>query len=514
MFELIKSMSMAEKRYFKIFANRHTIGTQNNYITLFDLIEQMDTFDVVVLAHQLEEKNISSKHLSSDKNYLYNLILRGLSAFYAGKTIGLRIKELLHQVEILFERGLYTHCLTLMKKARTQAQKYNLYPLLIEISYWERLALSHLGQIEKVGKVLQQTMEDMAWMDNMHAFMKLYYEMLALEQKIPEARTEEEVAVLDAFMAHPFLEDESIPLSFQAKLHYWRIYAKYYHCVNDREKELSAYEHLLSLMDVNNNYAEEFPDEYVSVYGRILNLKFHINDDAFQNSLTYFRDFPKRIKKAKRSVEARVMTMSNSIEISRLIIHRKFHQAKDLLPSIHDILYRFRNRMTRGDQLAFNYLFAYVRLAHGDYKQALGFINIILNEYNYADRPALFAYSEILNLVIHYHLGNYSVIKYKSGSVRRMLKKEGRLHGIETSLLNLFNKLSRGDMKGKEFELKQMKSFSEEIRMLLNQKFERKALENFDSLHWLESTINNRTMAENSADSAPSPLDTEVLSQT
>lgn len=46
-FILIKNLTMSEKRYFKIFSERHTIGEQNKYIALFDeldkAVEENDT---------------------------------------------------------------------------------------------------------------------------------------------------------------------------------------------------------------------------------------------------------------------------------------------------------------------------------------------------------------------------------------------------------------------------------------------------------------------------------------
>ncbi len=43
--ELIKSLNKSEKRYFKVFSSRHTIGEENSYIKLFDFIDKMDEYD-------------------------------------------------------------------------------------------------------------------------------------------------------------------------------------------------------------------------------------------------------------------------------------------------------------------------------------------------------------------------------------------------------------------------------------------------------------------------------------
>jgi hypothetical protein len=50
--ELIKHMSKSEKRYFKVLSSRHTIGEENNYIVLFDFIEnQIEYNEEKIFSH-------------------------------------------------------------------------------------------------------------------------------------------------------------------------------------------------------------------------------------------------------------------------------------------------------------------------------------------------------------------------------------------------------------------------------------------------------------------------------
>ncbi|MBL0342180.1 MAG: hypothetical protein IPP71_15465 [Bacteroidetes bacterium] len=45
LFRLIKSLTTAEKRYFKIFAARHTIGDKNEYVNVFDAIDKQENYN-------------------------------------------------------------------------------------------------------------------------------------------------------------------------------------------------------------------------------------------------------------------------------------------------------------------------------------------------------------------------------------------------------------------------------------------------------------------------------------
>ena len=78
LFELIQSLSMSEKRFFKVFSSRHVIGNENDYVKLFDLIQAMDIYD-----ENLVVKAKFVKNSSAEKNYLYRLILKSLNAYNA-----------------------------------------------------------------------------------------------------------------------------------------------------------------------------------------------------------------------------------------------------------------------------------------------------------------------------------------------------------------------------------------------------------------------------------------------
>ena len=71
LFDLINSLTMSEKRFFKIFSKRHIIGDKNEYSLLFDFIDKETGLTNQKLLDQPFVKNVSA-----EKNYLYRLILR------------------------------------------------------------------------------------------------------------------------------------------------------------------------------------------------------------------------------------------------------------------------------------------------------------------------------------------------------------------------------------------------------------------------------------------------------
>ena len=63
LFELIHSMSMSEKRHFKLYSLKHVIGEKNQYTMLFDAIDKQKKYN---------EKNLND--LSFVKNLLQKIM--------------------------------------------------------------------------------------------------------------------------------------------------------------------------------------------------------------------------------------------------------------------------------------------------------------------------------------------------------------------------------------------------------------------------------------------------------
>ncbi len=497
--ELIQSMSMSEKRSFKLFANRHTIGDQNNYLTLFEMIEQMPVFDQAELERSLQAVNMPTRHISSDKNYLYNLILRGLSVFNSNKTTSLKVKELLHQAEILYEKGLFEQVLGLLKKAKSKALRYELYPLFIEISFWERKTKGKLGDIRGVKQALEEAMHYMALLDNMQAYMKLYYDISDLRRSISKARTPKTEEKLAAFIQHPFLQRDDIPMSFQAKLNYRRIYAMYYYLVDDEENEMKTNEALLALMDSRDDYATEFPGEYITVSSRLLILKRHKSEVEFQKTLDDFRRFPyEKMKKKRNSVIAQVEIDSTATEMSRLLERGRIKESQVMLNSMRELAHKYRSRMSRSQKLSYHYMYTYSYLAAGEYRTALKEVNYLLNEFDSSVRPQMYSFARMLNMVIHAELGNLTVLKYEADSTARYLKKRGKMHRLETILIRMFRRLARSSMATVDVRVKRkiLRSFRGELEEIYSDEYEKKTLIFFDFRAWLDSKINNISFAE------------------
>ncbi|MEM6805227.1 MAG: hypothetical protein AAF696_27770 [Bacteroidota bacterium] len=484
--ELIRTMSMAEKRRFTIDAAQNTSNKERKYILLFDVLVEMKEYTSDALIEVLKSHGYATQHLASDKNYLYNLIIKSLSSFYSGKNTSLNIKEKLHQVEILFERGLYEQCISILKKLENQAKKYDLYALMIEISSWKEKTYERLGEFGLALDELQNTLFNMAWLDNRMAFKKLIYQIQDLEVKIPSVRNEAELKEYERFIAHPFLSDPEIPLSFHAKLDYWRIYRRYHHATGHIEQELEASQRLLDLMDAQGDYVEESPYEYAIILSRMLKLRLKGDEDKFQENFQRFQDFPKRAKKLKRSVEARVRIDSSLIHLEKLIIDKAYQEAEIYFKEVTKTQQQNRKHMEKADIFMCQLLGALVHLHVNKVRPALDMVNDLLNNHRSEVNRELQISLEILNMMVHYHLGNYSLLKYRVKSLSGQLSRSKRLYEPEEEIFRLFARLSKEKTHAQADHRLIFEEAQKSMTYFSKNPLHNKAFQYVDFLAWME----------------------------
>ena len=103
------------------------------------------------------------------------------------------------------------------------------------------------------------------------------------------------------------------------------------------------------------------------------------------------------------------------------------------------------------------YQFAYIFFVVHDYSNALKWVNEILNRKFETNRTDLQSFARLLNLMIHFELGNSFVLKYSVDNTRRWLKKQKKPEQFELVLLRFFSKISNAPKAERKTLFSQLK---------------------------------------------------------
>src|SRR6185295_10831635 len=123
LFRLIKTLTKAEKRYFKLFASRHTIGEKNDTLILFEAIDAQEVYDEKKLMHFFKQPTFQNRPAIA-KARLYETVLQSLDAYHADSSVDVEIRKLLHYTEILFKKSLYDESYKMLAKAKRLATQF------------------------------------------------------------------------------------------------------------------------------------------------------------------------------------------------------------------------------------------------------------------------------------------------------------------------------------------------------------------------------------------------------
>ena len=173
----------------------------------------------------------------------------------------------------------------------------------------------------------------------------------------------------------------------------------------------------------------------------------------------------------------------------------EFGKGIELLKNVEGSFTKVLSEINRSSEISFYYTFSYICFGAENYKRSLFWLNKILNATDTGVRDDIRVSAHLLNLILHYELGNESQLEYYVRSTYRFLYKRHRLFKIETIMLELIRKKLPKIDSEKELMIVFTK-LKLEMEKLAKDPQQKRSLDYFDFISWLESKISKRKFAE------------------
>lgn len=499
LFELIKSLTKAEKRYFTLFVARHTSAGPNNAQILFEEIEGMEDYQEEILLEKLKDHAFTNK-FSITKARLYDTILKSLDAFYAEKSKEQLIRNEIHYVEILFNKSLYKQCQKRIISAKKQAKKYNKTHLFAELILWEKKLIEKdnyqtisLKAIEKLTNTEQETLSYVSTNSKLWEFKAILFRHL---NTIGRARSSEEVAQLkseiDSKLKALHIPEGKIRLNYL----YNHIVSAYHFAIYEDEASLKSVLKNVALIEKNPNEFGEEPNILISaltngVYLAMKNYEVS-NAQALYNKLKLVYSAAK--EEGSNDVVLKVKSSLISLELLLIKLTCNFGKFEKLSPDIYLFIKENKRNLT-ASRLAFLYYnIAHILFIQDQFNEALKWINSLLNDIDIDQSQEVYSAAEILNLFIHFELENKELVRYTLKSTKRFLKTRNKLFDYENLVLNFMQKTTNYNFDQYEYE-EVLEGFISDLKKVTSNPFENIPFEYFDCLIWAESKLKNQKLS-------------------
>lgn len=499
LFQLVKSMSKSEKGYFKKFASKHTIGEKNIYVKLFDAVDGQKEYSEEKLKTKFRGEKFADK-LYSTKNYLFNLILKSLSAYHSEKYAVSKLHTMMIELNVLFEKGLYKQFKTLLNKAINIAAE-NEKPFYLALLYnkaLNSLATDYYSDDSlNFPKLKQLTLENLDAIRTIEEYHLLYNEMFYFTKEAGSVRNEKDLARLNQIVSHPLLKDRSKALNFDSKFKYFNIMGHYYRLISDTDNWLKYRKELVKLMESDKKYIKENPRSYILALNNYLHACVITGKEKeFTEYLKKLKQFTKQFENKKEfiDIQSRTFMLISDLELNHAIRSLKLDNLRSTIENIENGFRKHSESIVENRKTSLYNRIAYACFITRDYNKSIQYINKIMNVTNPKMDPEQHSFARVRSLIVHFEAGNYDLLEYTVKSTQRFLEKANRIYKFEKLLLDFILKaVNYPDDDERLYLYEKLKA---DILKISDDKFEKNVLEQFDIISWINSKIEQTPMLD------------------
>ncbi len=458
-------------------------GSNNNYIKLFDEIDKQDVYDEQKIKEKFtQEKFVKQLHVT--KIYLSNLILKSLRNFHSSISKSAELKDLLRDIEILFQKELFNQCKYEIDKAEKMAIEYEDATSLIEVLSWKRkllLATKNFFQGKnEILKMLEVQDDSLKKIGNLSQYWKYTFSVFEEFNKGENN--------FKKFLSNPLLKNLSEDEFLQSKVLYYHIMFTVEIVKSNDDKAVEHLENLIELLESHPKRVKDDPSSLITAInnrvGMLLTAKDYKNVTPLIQKI---RNLPEEYEIKNRSkITFKILLQAYNVELEMYRDTENIEKAKELVNSIVEFIDKNESIIPVDYKMLFYYQIGHVYFLAGEYSNSLKWLNEIISNRTSIPREDIHSYARFLNLIIHYELKNIYVLKYAVESCRRFLKKKRKLHNFENELLKFFAKLSvtLPEKHPALFSKLQEKLFAE-----TDQRIKNDALDYFNFEKWIDGKV-------------------------
>ena len=489
--KLIKSLSQSEKRFFKIYASRHVIGEVNNYVYLFDAITNQKHYDEKEIKRKFEGEPFMNR-FAAVKNYLHHLILKSMRNFHSGSTIDIELKEMLIDIDFLYQKGLYKQCQKLHSKAEKLAIETDKKTRLLEILEWKAKILQITNKDSEQEHFHKNVfLEESHILNTIKLSLELKSEVLdvfAMIRKKGFARSTKDLELINE-VVKKYSKLNYQKLNFNDKYYLNYINTVYFTSSGKNQKSYFYTKRNIDLLESipAKLRDEEFEKYIVSLNNLVVNL---INI----NKVTEIKPYLEKIRSlATHNIRENIILWATSYKLVLGVTIKSgdYDEAERIVEEVSTGMAFYSDKIPATDIVLLKFNMAIVYFVCNNYSKAIRALNEIINENELSLRSDIQSFARIIRLIVFWEKGEQEMLPYATLSAYRFLYKRKKLYKFESIVLRFIKeKVPNINTSGK-----QKMAFIElqkELEKQLKDPLEKKALDYFDFITWIESKISKK----------------------
>jgi tetratricopeptide (TPR) repeat protein len=496
LYKLIKSLTKSEKRFFKLSSSLQS--GDKNYLKIFDFIEGQGKYDEDALKEEFKSETFV-KHLPSEKNHLYKLILKSLRSYYSEQSISSILKQEIKNVEILYNKALYKECEKFVVRAKEVARDHEKFYYWFELLSWEKKLLEEAYESGEFSRNLDELIEEeemvIAKLRNLAEYQIVYSKINLIFRSGGFTRNENERKVVEGIADYHLIKGKNTAISTRASSMCYYIKGLCAATNRNFDDSYTFFNKTREILDKNLNIKYDSGQRYVMTLSHLL--RCYIDGKDFVKAQALIDDL-RGLEGTKgfnsTDITVRIFTITYNLELALFHAMGEYQKSVELIPKIEALEEQFGDKVSKEQEILLTYNKAHSYFGVGDYKKALYYINLVLNDNEQNLRQDIYSFARLFNLVLHFELENFDFLEYIIKSTNRYFSKQERDFEVETVCIKHIRKLSK--ILSQNERIAVFVAMKEELDLLLQDHNEKVVLEYFNITAWVESKINKISMSE------------------
>ena len=490
---LVKSLSKAEKRYFRLYSSLQ--NGEKIYLYLLNLIERDISKDTVFaqFCNKYDKKSfeIAVKHL-------YRTILDCL-VFLKGKNdIQTKIFNLITEANILFERSLYGDAMQHLNKAKKLATIYEMDKLILlircsELKYMNATEFSDITERQLVSKQMK-IVEMLKYSRTSYLHSQLYdilkhrliYKGYARSDKQKQDLNDLVLSELNLIANNSYkgFETQKLHLLFQATYY---LNSGYY------KTAIDLYQMLINLFEENKHMIMNPPIYYLQAILGILNSLMVV---SLYGEMPFFIDKLRKIEQEDYPNDFILYVRAHIFlyDFSRLIKTGYFDSAAILINGYEDNLFKKIALLGLEMQLRLLLSLTILDISTGNLDSARKNMRKIIGSGKLFYVLPIYRHVRLLNLILQAELKNYDFFDNEIISIKRSIRFDNNVYATEKLLFNFV--CNHHLLSQEKIRNKLLCRLKKEAVKINQNKYEQQLLTVFDFLSWMEHKLTRRKFSD------------------
>jgi len=504
-FLLVKSMSAKEKLFFRKKFLSLIEDADNNYLKLFDEISKQAANENEYDENKIRKGNYAGKFIKNlpfHKNYLYNTILNSLSFFNKDYKDVYSIRNTITQSEILADKLLYDQSLKLLLRAKKTTLEKDLFNNHYEIINTERLIKKYVNSVEEYTLNVEELFKEQNKILELNKNQLDYYALnenvgiFLRSQGSGKVRGKEMLLEFEKIFDSPLLKSIGNAKSFLPKYIFYNLNLQYHLTKENYDEAYTCAKRAVELCENNLDKLKGKLDNYIFALNNLLNCeirtkRYCIFDITASKLKEIPSTFPNMLTESNRVFIfycLAVLSLSKNMETFNI------DKLKEVESEIRKDLNLYEIKITLYQRIILYYFLSGSNFMQNDFEKCIYWNGKIFGIGKTDLSEDYQCYARIIQLISYYELGYIDSMEYALKSAYQFISKKKKAYKYE----NIIQKYLRKSFRIKtDKELTSMfKEMKDEIEILLNDPYEKNALDAFNILYWLESKIKKISVIE------------------